>query len=152
MGLASDNYLSADGIENVIGVLNDMEHDKLSGLDFIELNACSSGCVGGSLNVENPFLACTRLRKLQSHLDGTAAEPDDIAPFTVSRPYESVNVFKLDENRIEAMKKMIAVQEIYAHLPGINCGSCGAPNCMALAEDIVRGLKVSCKYKEAEKK
>ena len=34
----------------------------------------------------------------------------------------------------------------------INCGSCGAPNCMALAEDIVRGLKVSCKYKEAEKK
>ena len=24
-------------------------------------------------------------------------------------------------------------------LPGIDCGSCGAPNCMAFAEDIVKG-------------
>lgn len=152
IGLGRDNYLSADGIENVIGVLNEMEHDKLSGLDFIELNACSSGCVGGSLNLENPFLARTRLRKLRKLSAETDVKIDDITPYTVQRPYESINVFKLDENRIEAMKKMIAVQEIYAHLPGMNCGSCGAPNCMALAEDIVRGLKVRCKHKEVNTK
>ena len=152
IGLGCDNYLSADGIENVIGVLNEMEHDKLAGLDFIELNACSSGCVGGSLNLENPFLARTRLRQLRKHSADTKVEVEDINLYTVDKPYESVNVFRLDDNRIEAMKKMIAVQDIYSRLPGMNCGSCGAPNCMALAEDIVRGLKVSCKYKEAEKK
>ena len=28
---------------------------------------------------------------------------------------------------------------ITAELPGLDCGSCGAPTCKALAEDIVRG-------------
>ena len=56
----------ADGIENVIRVLEDMEDEKLRGLDFVELNACSSGCVGGVLNVENPYVAAVRLKRLLS--------------------------------------------------------------------------------------
>jgi len=31
------------------------------------------------------------------------------------------------------------IENITASLPGIDCGSCGAPTCMAFAEDIVRG-------------
>ena len=46
-GTLHERYLAADGIENVIRVLEDMEDEKLRGLDFVELSACSSGCVGG---------------------------------------------------------------------------------------------------------
>lgn len=42
-----ERYLAADGIENVIHILENMEDEKLHDLDFVELNACSSGCVGG---------------------------------------------------------------------------------------------------------
>ena len=31
------------------------------------------------------------------------------------------------------------IQELEKQLPGLRCGSCGAPSCHALAEDIVRG-------------
>jgi Na+-translocating ferredoxin:NAD+ oxidoreductase RNF subunit RnfB len=31
------------------------------------------------------------------------------------------------------------MEEILAGLPGLDCGSCGAPTCAALAEDVVRG-------------
>ena len=34
---------------------------------------------------------------------------------------------------------MSEIESIKASLPGIDCGSCGAPTCMAFAEDIVRG-------------
>jgi iron only hydrogenase large subunit-like protein len=38
----------------------------------------------------------------------------------------------------EARKMMAKLEEIAEQLPGTDCGSCGAPNCRALAEDIVR--------------
>ncbi|MFR2849568.1 MAG: [Fe-Fe] hydrogenase large subunit C-terminal domain-containing protein, partial [Hungatella hathewayi] len=56
-GLFTENYLAADGIENVIRVLEDLEDQKLPSLKFVELNACSGGCVGGVLTVENPYVA-----------------------------------------------------------------------------------------------
>ncbi|UKI14411.1 MAG: hypothetical protein L6V85_10305 [Clostridiales bacterium] len=34
--------------------MKELEDDKLQYLDFVELNACDGGCVGGVLNVENP--------------------------------------------------------------------------------------------------
>ena len=40
----------------------------------------------------------------------------------------------------EAMKKMERMDEIYSSLPKLDCGSCGAPSCKALAEDVVRGF------------
>ncbi|MDE7289634.1 MAG: 4Fe-4S binding protein, partial [Oscillospiraceae bacterium] len=77
-GLLTDSYLAADGIENVIKVLEDLEDQKFSNLDFIELNACSGGCVGGTLTVEIPYVAKAKLDKLRkyipvskSHLAGT---------------------------------------------------------------------------------
>ena len=143
--------MSADGIENVISVLNDLEHDRLMGLDFVELYACNLGCVGGSMNIESPFLARTRLRKLRNAMKERPMAVTDFSAYKRKEPYESNNVFRLDENRMEAMRKTMRVKEIASALPGINCGSCGAPNCIALAEDLVRGIKAKCRYMESKK-
>lgn len=35
---------------------------------------------------------------------------------------------------------MSQVDALVKRFPGIDCGSCGAPSCQALAEDIVRGV------------
>ena len=66
--LLKDRYLAADGIENVIKVLEELEDEKLNDLEFIELNACSGGCVGGPLTVENPFVAKARLQRLRKYM------------------------------------------------------------------------------------
>lgn len=38
------------------------------------------------------------------------------------------------------MRMMGEIDAIAAELPQLDCGSCGAPTCRALAEDIVKGL------------
>ena len=148
-GLKTDNYLSADGMENVISVLGDIEKGRLDGIDFAELNACTLGCVGGTMNIESPFLAATRLRKLCAAMKDESVVVEDYSAYRRIEPYMCNNVFKLDDDMLVAMRKMLRVKSIYAKLPGINCGSCGAPSCMAFAEDVVRGLDVKCRYTEA---
>ena len=142
-GLLSDNYLAADGIENVIRVLEDLEDQKFaSNLEFIELNACNGGCVGGVLTVENPYVAKVKMKHLRKYMPvacnhmASAGEPDN-AYWTQDVEYEPV--FRLGSNRRESIAKMAKVEELCEKFPGLDCGSCGAPTCKALAEDIVRG-------------
>lgn len=37
------------------------------------------------------------------------------------------------------MAKQLRIQALESHLPGLHCGSCGAPSCHAFAEDVVLG-------------
>ena len=139
--LLNEKYLAADGIENVIRVLEELEDERIRELDFVELNACNGGCVGGVLCVENGYVAKARLQRLrkylpvsQNHLDGGV--PRDME---WTEPLEFAPVLKLSQNLEEAMQMMEEIDVICEGLPGLDCGSCGAPSCRALAEDVVRG-------------
>jgi len=140
--LLTDNYLAADGIENVIRVLEDLEDQKFEHLEFVELNACAGGCVGGVLTVENPYLAKVKLKRLRKYLPVACTHLDTEesadAFWTEDVPYEPV--FKLGKDMRESINKMAKVEELIRKFPGLDCGSCGAPTCKALAEDIVRGV------------
>lgn len=141
--LLDERYLAADGIENVINVLEELEDDKLNDLDFIELNACSGGCVGGVLTVANPYVARARIQSLRKYLPVACNHlgKENVFPEEMlwSKPLEELPVLKLADNIRDAMVLMHRIDEITAKLPGIDCGTCGAPSCHALAEDIVRG-------------
>lgn len=145
-GIISDHYLAADGIENVIRVLEDLEDEKfLPGLQFVELNACSAGCVGGVLTVENPYIAKAKVKQafkyepvLHMHCaDLPEFRPEDFL-WTQKVSYEPV--YTLGANIFESMEKIMESQQILSGLPGLDCGSCGSPTCKALAEDIVKGV------------
>lgn len=49
-------------------MLEEIEDERIGDLDFIELNACSGGCVGGVLCVENPYVAKARIQRLRKYL------------------------------------------------------------------------------------
>ncbi len=152
--LLNDNYLAADGIENVIRVLEDLEDEKFEHLDFIELNACNAGCIGGVLTVENPYIARTKLKRLRKYLPVSLnhASCPEQKHLKWDAPLEYAPVMKLDEDFAAAMEKMSEMERIEASLPGLDCGSCGAPTCRALAEDVVRGSASpdACIYKFRE--
>ena len=142
--LLNEKYLAADGIENVIRVLEELEDERIRELDFVELNACNGGCVGGVLCVENGYVAKARLQRLrkylpvsQNHLDSGAPVPKDMER---TEPLEFAPVLKLSQNLEEAMQMMEHIDVICEGLPGLDCGSCGAPSCRALAEDVVKGV------------
>lgn len=141
-GIITDNYLAADGIENVIKVLEDLEDQKFTSLDFIELNACSGGCVGGVLTVENPYVAKAKLNRLRKYLPVSYNHigQDNYNEAYWDNSIEYQPVFILGSDIKESISMMAKVEELCAKFPGLDCGSCGAPTCKALAEDIVRGV------------
>lgn len=140
--LLIENYLAADGIDNVIRVMDDLEDQKLEQLEFIELNACSGGCVGGVLTVENPYSARVKLKRLRKYLPVSCTHYDENQNintyWTEDVLYEPV--FKIGKNMQDSIRKMARVEEMCERFPGLDCGSCGAPTCKALAEDVVRGV------------
>lgn len=140
-GLFTESYLAADGIENVIQVLEDMEDQKFSNLKFVELNACNGGCVGGVLTVENPYVAEVKLKWLNKYMPVSKSHMDDISRKMVdwTAPVEFEPVFNLGDTLAESFSRFNQVERLCKKFPGLDCGSCGAPTCKTLAEDIVRG-------------
>ena len=62
-------------------------------------------------------------------------QPDYLTALDLPLP----DTAQLDEDMGTAMEKMAEIERIAETLPALDCGSCGAPTCRALAEDIVRG-------------
>ena len=140
--LLNDKYLAADGIENVIRVLEELEDERIRELDFIELNACSGGCVGGVLCVENAYVAKARLQRLRKYLPVSKNHLREEIPQGMNwqESLEFSPVLTLSEDLGEAMQMMMDIDDICEKFPGLDCGACGAPSCKALAEDVVKGL------------
>lgn len=140
--LLNDKYLAADGIENVIRVLEELEDERIRELDFIELNACSGGCVGGVLCVENAYVAKARLQRLRKYLPVSKNHLREEIPSVMNwqESLEFSPVLTLSEDLSKAMQMMMEIDDIGEKFPGLDCGACGAPSCKALAEDVVKGL------------
>ena len=153
--------LVVDGIEEVFDALEQISMNKIPDVDFMECSACARGCVGGVLNVANRLVGEKNVRKRSRAL--SRYEPADRAAIITKSlsqekfdlnpiNYESVpatTAMKLDKNILTAMKKLQEIEKILTELPGLDCGSCGAPSCQSLAEDIVQGNATSddCVFK-----
>ncbi|MBQ3016059.1 MAG: 4Fe-4S binding protein [Clostridia bacterium] len=139
----NEDYLAADGIENVIHVLDQIENGNIPPLDFIELNACMGGCVGGVLTMQNPFIAKARLQTLRRYLPVSQNNlPKDENYISADYLFEDLPTYKpfgrLGDSIAESMRMMTDIQRLKDSLPCIDCGACGAPTCRAFAEDVVK--------------
>ena len=71
------------------------------------------------------------------NLDKILDNPEELKQKLVLDPIMPKPHFAFGNDRFKAMEKMDKAQRIVCFLPGIDCGACGAPNCQALAEDMV---------------
>jgi hypothetical protein len=152
----NEDYLAADGIENVIHVLDQVENGNIPPLEFIELNACTGGCVGGVLTMQNPFIAKARLQTLRRYLPVSQnLLPKEENYISADYLFEDLPTYRpinrLGKTIAESMRMMADIQKLKSTLPGIDCGSCGAPTCRAFAEDVVRKTACleDCRIKDA---
>lgn len=140
----NEKFLAADGIDNVIKVLDQIENNALPTLEFVELNSCPGGCVGGVMTVANPFIARARIQGLRRYLPVSRVSTyEDISKTGIPDEYQIHT--PLDKRRIGtfgsikkvSINQMAEIEEISNLLPQIDCGVCGAPTCHAFAEDVV---------------
>ncbi len=142
IGLMKEGYIAADGIENVIRLLEKLEDEEFSELKFAELNACNGGCLGGVLNVENPYLARAKIISIRHDIDEFKYDYDmedkeleEAMKWT--KDVEYTPVFELSPDIKESIIMKAKVEELTKSFPGLDCGGCGAPSCRAFATDIV---------------
>lgn len=153
--------LAVSGIHNVISLLEEVERGELKDVDFMELQACTGGCVGGPLNIQNLFVGRVRLRHLiekqtnqtSFYTDKELSDIYEKGTFKSTELIQPRPIMMLDDDVSRALEKMERIDQITNNLPGLDCGACGSPSCRALAEDIVRelALETDCVIKLREK-
>lgn len=153
--LSDGKTLAVDGIQNVIKVFEQIENDKIENVVFIEALSCPEGCLGGPLAVENRYVAKSRLRQHmeEAKLEKIHEKPEMMKKITWSETLYPSSILKLDDDVLIALEKIEQIELIEKDLPGLDCGACGAPNCKALAEDIVRNIakETDCVFKLRER-
>jgi len=160
--------LAADGVTNVLRVLELVEDEELDGYDYLELRACTGGCVGGALTVAEPFVAEHRIAELRAdrgeklaieqnrEADLQYGEIMDLikaGEFKLKSAVLPRNTLQLGTDLTETIARMKELEELLPQLPGIDCGTCGAPTCRAFAEDVVLGKTqvTDCTFKLRER-
>lgn len=137
--------IAIDGIHNAVRFLERLENDQVHGIDFIEMRACDQSCAGGILLTGNRFMTVERLERRAKRYRAAKDIPIDIIRIDTEELKQKLVLPAIKPNphlifgtdRVKTMEKMNKAQHIVCFLPGIDCGACGAPNCHALAEDMV---------------
>ena len=150
--LVRENTLAVDGIDNVMQCLEEIDNMRFSDLKFFEGRACTGGCIGGPLTVENSFVAKNRMRKILDRIPSDIDNSDLSASnsqLSFTKELEPSNIFQFGGTLNERLSQMDKMNRIVSKLPGLDCGSCGSPTCRTLAEDIVRGYatELNCIFK-----
>ena len=87
-------------------------------------------------------MAKARLQRLRKYLPVSKnhlSENTDRRGMDRSKQLTAAKTMTLSDDLGESLQMMAKIDEIYQRLPMLDCGSCGAPSCRALAEDIVLG-------------
>ncbi|MBN2627099.1 MAG: hypothetical protein JXA95_10575, partial [Spirochaetales bacterium] len=123
--------------------LEQIENGNWDRFELIEFMCCPGGCLGGPLTVINPYEGAANMKERESLNDPA---PGDIRPlprgdFSLNweKHPQPLPVYQLNEDYEKAVHLMEKMEDILEELPGIDCGSCGAPTCQAFAEDVVTG-------------
>ncbi len=140
------NWLAVSGLDHVMKIFNDIENSRLRNIDFVEALACMLGCIGGPFNVENPYIARTNNIKQRSKYESDIKVDDDEVSRKLKEGYYFIEnpilprpTKYFDTDLETSIKRMKEKERIYQKLRQTDCGCCGAPTCMAFAEDMVRG-------------
>ncbi|MCX6825980.1 MAG: 4Fe-4S binding protein [candidate division Zixibacteria bacterium] len=145
-GAEMENWLSVSGLDHVMKIFDDIENSRLRNIDFVEALTCMLGCINGPFTVENPYIArANSIRQRAKYESSVELDDADIdrkleeGYFSLGNPVLPRPTKYFDTDLETSIKRMRERERIYHKLRQIDCGCCGAPTCMAFAEDLVRG-------------
>ena len=119
-------------------ILDDIENSRLRNYVFVEAMAHMFGCIGGPLNVENPYVAQSNSTKQRHKYERHAAnEHQDVERklregyYSLENPILPRPTEYFDTDLETSIKRMKEQERVYQKLRQIDCGCCGSPTCKA---------------------
>lgn len=141
-----EGWLAVSGMDHVRRILDDIENSRLRNVEFVEAMAHMEGCLGGTFVVENPYVArANTIKRRQKYEEEIEVDEKEIEKkledgyYMLEHPILPRATTFFDTNLATSIKRMKERERIYQKLRKIDCGCCGAPTCMAFAEDLVCG-------------
>jgi len=144
--LKAEECLAIGGVSDAVRVFEEIENGKLRDVQYIEVHSCPTACVGGSLTVENSYIARGRVLNMVRKYGATPSQDRSRIRELYRKNFFSLlgrippvpgSTLALDVP--DGLQKLNQKRQLLEQLPGINCGACGAPTCSAFAEDVVKG-------------
>ena len=133
--------LAVDGSQNVLRILSELEDEKLTEAELVEMAICTQGCFGGCLAVENPYAAKLHMRPLVIGMEPQRLHITEEQKELVSWDYELEEIdTDIADSISQALQLEATAERIYKTLPRFDCGNCGAPSCRAFSRDVAEGF------------
>jgi len=139
-------YISIAQLPNIIRLFEDIQKGKIKNVDFLECNACTGGCIGGPLTVDDAFVARSKMYKL---IEAVGTDPEELerivseryvkGDYNIRAPLEPRVIERKSISIQEKIERMKLQEKLIDLLPGIDCGLCGVPRCELFAEDVAHG-------------
>jgi iron only hydrogenase large subunit-like protein len=140
-------YISVSQLPNIIGVIEDIDKGKIKNVEFLECYACTAGCIGGPLTVDDRFVARSKILKIIETMEKEGTNVDEEArrkyvkgDYFLRQPRPVRPVETKPASFVEQIKQVKVKERFEGLLPGIDCGLCGAPRCEVFADDLARCL------------
>lgn len=140
------HWLAVSGLPHVMRIFDDIENSRLRNVEFVEALVCMLGCTGGAFNVENPYVAHANCMKQKAKYETKIELDDRDIEKMLKEEYYSLKhdvlprpIQFFDTDLETSIKRINERERVYKKLRQIDCGCCGAPTCMAFAEDFAKG-------------
>lgn len=162
MKIADTSYMTFSGMEQVIDICAELENWKPDSKLFLELMACTGGCIKGPAMVNQNGVAAKRRAMIEMHgrLQKSNLPYKEIPeygnPNWINREFLRPYQFICQHGEEEVQEALHSIGKWSLH-DELNCTGCGYDSCRAFAEAMLDGkahreMCVSCMRKEAQDK
>ena len=131
------DLLSVSGLENVENILKEISKGKIKNV-FIEINACSNGCVNGPMMPKNGISVLEDSIKIKRYAEEIKNNKNRFDRSDLEKKFfnEKVEDFIPDEEKLKDILMQIGKIKKDDEL---NCGSCGYDSCRDKAIAVYQG-------------
>ncbi len=164
MKVADTNYMTFSGMDQVKDICSELEKWKPDSKIFIELMACTGGCIKGPAMINKDGIAAKRKAMIEMfgrlqksdlpYNDLLNVDDASLNPINNEfvRPYQFLCKYSEEE-----LKETLHSIGKWTQQDELNCNGCGYDSCRTFAEAVLDGkahreMCVSCMRKEAQDK
>ena len=138
---ANRDALAVDGTKSVVNILSELEDDKVSEAEYVELGMCTQSCFGGCMMVENPYTAKLRMRCITDPIPDQRMEIPRWLEDRLDWDFELEEIdTEIADTIAQALQIEASAERLLKTLPKFDCGNCGAPTCRAFSRDVAEGF------------